>query len=63
MAHYSDLLYICAYCISVHSYVLSVLDKLIVDDYTIVYLHSGAPRNSIPSLPMLHRFYKSIDRK
>ena len=45
------------------SYVLSVLDQLIVDDYTIVYLHSGAPRNSFPSIPVLHRFYKNIDRR
>jgi len=45
------------------SYILSVLDQLIVDDYIIVYLHSGAPHNSMPSLPVVHRLYKTIDRR
>ena len=40
-----------------------MLDKLIVDSYSIVYLHSGAPRNSMPSIAVLHKFYKNIDRR
>ena len=46
-----------------HSYVLSVVDKLVVDDYVIVYLHSGAPRNSMPGIQWFHRFYRMIDRR
>ena len=46
-----------------HSYVLSVLDKLVVDKYVIVYLHSGAPRHSMPSVAILHKFYKMVDRR
>jgi hypothetical protein len=44
-------------------YILSILDKLVVDDYVIVYLHSGAPRNSIPGIQWFHRFYKMVDRR
>lgn len=44
-------------------YVLSVVDKLVVDDYVIVYLHSGAPRNSMPGIQWFHRFYRMIDRR
>ncbi len=42
---------------------LSMVDKLIVDDYMIVYFHSGAPRRSMPSAPMLLKLYKMIDRR
>ena len=45
------------------SYVLSVVEKLVVDDYVIVYLHSGAPRNSMPGIQWFHRFYRMIDRR
>ena len=45
------------------SYVLSVVDRLVVDDYTIVYLHSGAPQHSMPSIAVFHKFYKVIDRR
>lgn len=45
------------------SYVLSVVEKLVVDDYVIVYLHSGAPRNSMPGIQWFHRFYRIIDRR
>ncbi|XP_011404648.2 PREDICTED: protein prune homolog [Amphimedon queenslandica] len=44
-------------------YVLSVVEKLVVDDYVIVYLHSGAPRNSMPGIQWFHRFYRMIDRR
>ena len=46
-----------------HSYVLFTLDKLIVDNYIIVYLHSGAPRHSMPSLSILHKFYEMVDHR
>lgn len=45
------------------SYVLFTLDKLIVDNYIIVYLHSGAPRHSMPSVSILHKFYEMVDRR
>ena len=46
-----------------YSYVMSVLDRIIVDQYMIVYLHSGAPPNSRPSLQLLRRFYELVDRR
>jgi len=45
------------------SYMLSVVDKLIVENYIIVYLHSGAPKRSMPSVPVLHKLYRMIDRR
>jgi len=45
------------------SYVLFTLDRLIVDNYIIVYLHSGAPRHSMPSVSILHKFYEMVDRR
>lgn len=42
---------------------MSVLDKLVMDEYIIVYLHSGAPHNSMPSIRVFHKFYKMVDRR
>ena len=42
---------------------MSVVQRLVVDDYIIVYLHSGAPRHSMPSLSMFHKFYSMVDRR
>ncbi len=58
---------LCVWCIIelavLCSYVLSVVDKLVVDDYVLVYMHSGAPRNSMPGLQWFHKFYRMIDRR
>ncbi len=49
--------------IIVYSYMMSVLERIIVDQYIIVYLHSGAPPNSRPSLQLLRRFYDLVDKR
>ena len=42
---------------------MSVVQRIVVDDYIIVYLHSGAPRHSMPSIPLFHKFYRMVDRR
>lgn len=42
---------------------MSVLDRIVVDEYMIVYLHSGAPPKSRPSLQLLRKFYELVDRR
>jgi inorganic pyrophosphatase/exopolyphosphatase len=44
-------------------YVMSVVQRLVVDDYLIVYLHSGAPRHSMPSISILRKFYQTVDHR
>lgn len=34
-----------------------------MDDYVIVYLHSGAPHHSMPAVSLLHKFYRIVDRR
>ncbi len=53
----------CVFFLNFISYVLSVVEKLVVDDYVLVYLHSGAPRNSMPGIQWFHKFYRMIDRR
>lgn len=34
-----------------------------MDNYVIVYLHSGAPQHSMPPVSLLHKFYRIVDRR
>lgn len=34
-----------------------------MDDYVIVYLHSGAPQHSMPSVSFFHKFYRTVDHR
>ena len=45
------------------SYVMSVVQGLVVDEYVIIYLHSGAPQHSMPSLSTFHKFYHMVDHR
>ena len=45
------------------SYMMSVVQGLVVDEYVIVYLHSGAPQHSMPSLSTFHAFYHMVDHR
>ena len=47
----------------VSSYIVSVLERILVDEYMIVYLHSGAPPHSRPSIQLLRRSYELVDRR
>jgi hypothetical protein len=44
-------------------YMMSVVQGLVVDEYVIVYLHSGAPQHSMPSLSTFHKFYHMVDHR
>ncbi|CAL4123170.1 unnamed protein product [Meganyctiphanes norvegica] len=44
-------------------YVLSTLEQLIADDYVLIYLAGGCPKNSVPSFKWLKRAYQMIDHK
>ena len=45
------------------SYVLSVLEQIIVEGYIVVYLHYTTPQNSLPGMSVFHKFYKMVDRR
>lgn len=51
------------WCYCFHSYVISTLNRLVVDNYIIVYFHSAAPRRSMPGFGWLRRFYQMVDRR
>jgi prune family protein 2 len=44
-------------------YIGSVVQRLVVDDYQLVYLHSGAPQHSMPSFSLLRKFYHMLDHR
>ncbi|XP_065214594.1 protein prune homolog 2 [Planococcus citri] len=44
-------------------YVLYTLNQLVTDDYVLVYLHGGTPKDCIPKFSWLKRCYQMIDRK
>lgn len=44
-------------------YVLYTLNQLVTDDYVLVYLHGGTPKECIPTFSWLKRCYQMIDRK
>lgn len=44
-------------------YVLSTLEQLVADDYVLIYLAGGCPKNSVPSFKWLKRAYQMIDHK
>lgn len=44
-------------------YVLYTLNQLVTDDYVLVYLHGGTPKDCIPTFSWLKRCYQMIDRK
>ncbi|XP_078576393.1 uncharacterized protein LOC144862024 isoform X3 [Branchiostoma floridae x Branchiostoma japonicum] len=44
-------------------YIISTLELLVAEDYMIVYLHGGTPRQNVPSIGWLKKCYQMIDRR
>lgn len=44
-------------------YVLWTLERLVTDDYVLVYLHGSASKSRMPTFHWLHECYKLIDRR
>ena len=59
---YMQLVFIFVY-LFLCSYVVSTLNRLVVDNYIIVYFHSAAPRRSMPGFNWLRQFYQMVDRR
>ncbi|XP_063898282.1 uncharacterized protein LOC110369637 isoform X1 [Helicoverpa armigera] len=52
------------YCMdNLFLYVIWTLERLVTDDYVLVYLHGSAGRRRLPSFHWLHECYKLIDRR
>ncbi|XP_026736371.1 protein prune homolog 2 isoform X2 [Trichoplusia ni] len=52
------------YCMdNLFLYVIWSLERLVTDDYVLVYLHGSAGRRRLPSFHWLHECYKLIDRR
>ncbi|KAJ8704707.1 hypothetical protein PYW07_011895 [Mythimna separata] len=51
------------YCMdNLFLYVIWTLERLVTDDYVLVYLHGSAGRRRLPTFHWLHECYKLIDR-
>lgn len=44
-------------------YVVSTLERLVAEDYMIVYFHGATPRRQMPSFSWLKKCYQMIDRR
>ncbi|XP_078666349.1 uncharacterized protein LOC144908534 isoform X2 [Branchiostoma floridae x Branchiostoma belcheri] len=44
-------------------YIISTLELLVAEDYMIVHLHGGTPRQNVPSIGWLKKCYQMIDRR
>lgn len=44
-------------------YVIWTLERLVTDEYVVVYLHGSAGARRLPTLPWLHGCYKLVDRR
>ncbi|KAF9416549.1 hypothetical protein HW555_006124 [Spodoptera exigua] len=52
------------YCMdNLFLYVIWTLERLVTDDYVLVYLHGSAGRRRLPTFHWLHECYKLIDRR
>lgn len=47
----------------ISSYVIWSLERLVTDEYVLVYLHGSAGRRRLPTFAWLHERYKLIDRR
>lgn len=44
-------------------YVVSSLEMLVAEDYLIIYMNGGTPRNKMPGISWLKKCYQMIDRR
>ncbi|XP_034838576.1 protein prune homolog 2 isoform X1 [Maniola hyperantus] len=44
-------------------YVMWSLERLVTDEYILIYLHGSAGRRRLPTIPWLHECYKLVDRR